>query len=117
MNEKILTLFSQTLRKNLFTLYQINQVTHWMDNSNVYGSTDEVAKSLRAFQDGLLKTDPCDNGLECLPLKPKRDCRGPTKKCGVAGTHSTYQLTDFASMSKNGTLTLMLHSYYTSNSR
>ena len=34
---------------------QINQLTHYQDASNVYGSTKEVADSLRLFSGGLLK--------------------------------------------------------------
>ena len=34
---------------------QINQITHYLDGSNVYGSSQEIADSLRTFSDGLLK--------------------------------------------------------------
>jgi len=34
---------------------QINQLTHYQDASNVYGSTQEVAESLRLFSGGLLR--------------------------------------------------------------
>ncbi len=34
---------------------QINQITSWVDGSNVYGSSDEVANSLRSFQGGKLR--------------------------------------------------------------
>ena len=34
---------------------QINQITHYLDGSNVYGSTQDVADSLRTFSGGLLK--------------------------------------------------------------
>ena len=64
---------------------QLNQVTHWMDNSNVYGSRVEVANSLRTFKDGLMKTEPCENGEDCLPFAAKSNCRGPSRKCGLAG--------------------------------
>ena len=34
---------------------QINQITHYLDGSNVYGSTQDIADSLRTFSGGLLK--------------------------------------------------------------
>jgi hypothetical protein len=39
---------------------QINAVTSYLDLSNVYGSTKEVADALRTFTGGLLKTSPGD---------------------------------------------------------
>ena len=49
---------SQPVRTN------INQLTSWIDASMVYGSTMEVHKTLRSFQNGKLKTSPGD----LLPL-------------------------------------------------
>ena len=63
----------------------MNQITHWLDNSNVYGSTDDVARNLRTLSGGLLKTEPCKNGRECLPFARMENCRGPSKRCGLAG--------------------------------
>jgi peroxidase len=39
-------------------LQQINAITSYLDLSNVYGSTPEVADALRTFSGGLLKTSP-----------------------------------------------------------
>ena len=39
---------------------QINSITSWIDGSNVYGSDDETAKSLRTLAGGLLKTSDGD---------------------------------------------------------
>ena len=64
---------------------QVNQITHWLDNSNVYGSTDDVARNLRTLSGGILRTEPCRNGRECLPFTGMDNCRGPTKRCGLAG--------------------------------
>jgi hypothetical protein len=33
----------------------VNKVTHWWDGSQIYGSTDEEARSIRSHQDGMLK--------------------------------------------------------------
>ncbi len=35
---------------------QVNQITHWLDSSNVYGSDEEEAAALRTFRRGLLAT-------------------------------------------------------------
>ena len=42
---------------------QINQFTHYQDASNVYGSTKEIADSLRLFSDGLLRQGGRTNSL------------------------------------------------------
>ena len=50
---------------------QINQLTHYQDASNVYGSTQEVADSLRLFSDGLLKQGGRTDSLKGnLPVGP-----------------------------------------------
>ena len=36
-------------------LQQLNQITHWIDSSNVYGSSIEETNDLRRFRDGLLR--------------------------------------------------------------
>ena len=77
--------FSKILKKKALFTFKVNQITHWLDNSNVYGSTDAVARSLRTFKDGLLRTEPCENGQECLPFTGTDNCRGPTMRCGLAG--------------------------------
>ena len=43
---------------------QINQLTHYQDASNVYGSTKEVADSLRLFSGGLLRQGGRTNSLK-----------------------------------------------------
>ena len=63
----------------------LNQITHWLDSSNVYGSTPQVAADLRTFENGLLDTIIGQDGQEQLPIDPKTDCLGPTETCGLAG--------------------------------
>ena len=65
---------------------QLNQITHWLDNSNVYGSLPEVAKSVRSNQDGLLKVKIVD-GQEQLPIDTASigNCLGDTRNCALAG--------------------------------
>ena len=65
---------------------QLNQITHWLDNSNVYGSLPEVAKSVRSNQDGLLKVKIVD-GQEQLPIDTASNgnCLGDTRDCALAG--------------------------------
>ena len=43
---------------------QINQLTHYQDASNVYGSTQEVADSLRLFSGGLLRQGGRTNSVK-----------------------------------------------------
>ena len=51
---------------------QINQLTHYQDASNVYGSTQEVADSLRLFSDGLLRQGGRTDSLKGnLPVGPE----------------------------------------------
>lgn len=66
-------------------LEQVTQITHWLDSSNVYGSLESVARSLRSFQDGLLKTVLGDDGQEQLPIDPNQACIGPSGSCGLTG--------------------------------
>ncbi len=42
------------------TRQQLNDITAWIDGSNVYGSDEETANSLRTFQDGLMATSDGD---------------------------------------------------------
>lgn len=43
-----------------------NTRTHWLDNSNIYGSLPDVAASLREFRYGKLKI----NAKQILPQRP-----------------------------------------------
>ncbi len=54
---------------------QLNAVTHWLDLSNIYGSSTDTNKKLRTFKYGLLKTsvNPV-NGHPDLPLSNKASC-------------------------------------------
>ncbi|KAG5886130.1 hypothetical protein JTB14_021352 [Gonioctena quinquepunctata] len=62
---------------------QINQATHFLDGSQIYGTTPERTSSLRAFVDGKLKFSKI---LEkpYLPLSPN-----PTKDCQVETSLAT----------------------------
>ena len=51
----------------------------------MYGSTEVVANNLRSRQDGLLRTEKCDNGLECLPFAENITCLGKSARCALAG--------------------------------
>ena len=63
---------------------QINQITHWLDGSNIYGSSEKVSEKLRTKQDGLLKTQTAPDGGELLPMGESRECINP-KNCFLAG--------------------------------
>ncbi|XP_041988784.1 peroxidase-like isoform X2 [Aricia agestis] len=66
---------------------QMNQATHFMDGSQIYGSTSRDAIALREKSGGLLKTAVV-NDQEMLPLasNPTEKCLGTaTDACFVAG--------------------------------
>ena len=62
---------------------QINQISHWLDGSNIYGSSLEESKKLRTFQDGLLNSQISPDGSELLPEGESEECTG--ERCFKAG--------------------------------
>ena len=51
-----------------WTSFQINQITQWLDASNIYGSSEEEARLLRTFDKGQLKvTGPESSSSSLLP--------------------------------------------------
>ena len=40
----------------------MNQITHWLDNSNIYGSNEEESEELREGRSGLLKVTKISAG-------------------------------------------------------
>ena len=63
----------------------MNQITHWLDSSNVYGSGNEEARRLRTFQGGRLRSERSFNGAELLPDSGENDCKGNSRRCFLAG--------------------------------
>ncbi len=56
---------------------QINEITAWIDGSNVYGADQFRADWLRSFQQGKLKVSPSSNG-DLLPCNTTTgDCNDP----------------------------------------
>lgn len=77
---------------------QINQVTSFLDASTVYGSSEEEAKSLRLFSDGLLRGQSISKGNkkkrqsddiehQLLPaIETSQDCRSKNRtRCFKSG--------------------------------
>lgn len=64
---------------------QLNQLTHWIDGSTVYGSTEEEQRALRSFQNGMLKTSRGN----MLPINPNQggECEAELRRaeCFLAG--------------------------------
>jgi hypothetical protein len=52
--------------KEKFGKISTNEITHWWDASQIYGSNIDEQKSLRSFQDGRMKVEVV-NGREVLP--------------------------------------------------
>lgn len=65
----------------------MNQLTHFLDNSNVYGSDDTEAAALRTFENGALKVTPQKghHELDLLPPDndPEMNCTLPKAVSGV----------------------------------
>ncbi|XP_001649029.3 chorion peroxidase-like [Aedes aegypti] len=71
---------------------QADLVTHFLDASTVYGSTDDVAAELRAFHQGRLR-DSFPNGIELLPFTRHRErCVPWARVCYEAGDIRVNQL-------------------------
>jgi len=65
---------------------QMSKVTHFLDASPVYGSSDEASRSLRAFRGGRLRMMN-DFGRDLLPLtNDKNAC--PSEEAGKSCFHS-----------------------------
>ena len=70
-------LFKESYCKNdimVNDILQVNQITHWLDSSNVYGSDEEEAHGLRVRIGGLLKTSRF-NGNDRLPSNFDEACK------------------------------------------
>ncbi|OXA57627.1 Chorion peroxidase [Folsomia candida] len=52
---------------------QMNAVTHWLDLSNVYGSSETELRELRLFEGGLLQFSELADRRPLLPLKRKNN--------------------------------------------
>lgn len=79
---------------------QLNQLTHFIDGSMIYGNDEQQALGLRQFQGGLLKSSRI-NGMEFLPFDGRvgEGCILPTAgirrgmRCFVAGDNRVNELT------------------------
>ena len=63
----------------------MNQITHWIDSSNVYGSGESDARKLRSLRGGRLRSGRGLNGAEMLPDSRDNDCKGTSRRCFLAG--------------------------------
>lgn len=70
-------------------MFQLNQITHWLDGSNIYGSTQNEERELRTFSNGLLTTS-ANNMLPILPQHQGGDCEARERgaMCYSAGEYS-----------------------------
>ena len=64
-------------------LLQVNALTHWLDASNIYGSTDEEENNLRTRQGGLMKVSRNNQ----LPISREAECEARSRgaQCFTAG--------------------------------
>ena len=74
----------------------MNQISHFHDGSNLYGSDQEDARDLREFRGGLMRSSRRgDGGKELLPQavgsQEEEECqideRDQERKCFIAGQY------------------------------
>ena len=90
--------------KQSISILQTNQITHWLDASNIYGSSEEEIKLLRTFKIGQMKHETITHARSTtpkgLPTCPEaklsrsrasdhicrhNGCKMADKKCFLAG--------------------------------
>ena len=71
--------------KKEFDRVSLNEVTHWWDGSQIYGSNQEKQNSLRSFQNGKMRTEII-NGNELLPMDKSVDLSRNRRGMGVEMT-------------------------------
>ena len=62
-------------------------MTHWLDGSNIYGSTKDLGSSLRAFSNGQLAFSVDSYNRQLLPISNDPDrscCPGAINSCPAA---------------------------------
>ena len=67
----------------------MNQITHWLDSSNVYGSGESNSQKLRSFDGGKLSSETGIDGVEMLTDSEKSNCRGISKRCFLSGNKTS----------------------------
>jgi len=78
------SLSSPSLKCGLQTREQLNQITHWMDGSNIYGSTEEDAQYLKA-PGGKLKENRQGRGIKSSLPSCATERAGKVTGCDVCG--------------------------------
>jgi len=79
------SLSSPGLKCELSTREQLNQITHWIDGSNIYGSTVEEAMYLRSTR-GKLKISSQRSGLNGNLPSCQGEAKGKVTGCDVCGS-------------------------------
>jgi hypothetical protein len=88
-----------TYLKQLYSILQITAVTHYLDSSNVYGSSQQVADSIREFKGGRLRVELKD-GRQFPPSNNNKsalcDHISESEACYLAGITSPGTLTNWS---------------------
>ena len=74
----------------------MNQITHWLDASNIYGSEEKVTEELRSKKDGRLRSTsvrghPYDNLPRCeVEFKGVGEHSGRPESCSIGGAEKPF---------------------------
>ena len=67
----------------------MNQITHFLDGSNVYGSDDEDAGDLRQYSGGLMKSYSGNGNAK--ELLPQTEGDQESEECQISDTAQTFE--------------------------
>jgi hypothetical protein len=82
------------MQTNSFIFNQVNQVTHWIDGSVIYDTSDEFSGQLRTFRRGLLAFETGTDGGMIIPTDRSGGRCGPSiGKCFRAGNSYNFYIT------------------------
>ena len=86
----------------------MNQLSHFLDNSNVYGSDDDEARELRTLRNGAMKVTPELEYYDLDLLPPDNDTE---QDCALSKEVSGIDPPPFVKCFKAGKIDSFIHSF------